>query len=80
LGWLYYLRGDYKNAQTLLEQAAKALPDMAVVRYHLGMTYKAAGDRERARDELKRAAELDEGTLKARIQAALQELGKGGAG
>jgi tetratricopeptide (TPR) repeat protein len=80
LGWLYYLRGDYKSAQGLLEQAAKALPDNAVVRYHLGMTYKATGERDRAREELKKAAELDSGPLKSRIQAALQELSKAGAG
>src|SRR5262249_8770923 len=32
VGWIYYQRGDYKSAVQLLEEAATALPDQAMVR------------------------------------------------
>ena len=36
LGWVYYQRGDYKNAVPLLEEAAAERPDSGVIQYHLG--------------------------------------------
>jgi Tfp pilus assembly protein PilF len=76
LGWLYYLRGDYRNAQVLLEQAVEALPNVAVVRFHLGMTYRAQGEQAKAREQLKLAANLDSdsGALGPRIRQALEQL------
>ena len=41
LGWIEYLRGDYKSATGLLEEAALALPQRAIAQYHLGMSYVA---------------------------------------
>src|SRR5262249_50733792 len=43
LGWIDYQKGDYQNAVPLLEQAAAALPNRALIHYHLGMSYIAAG-------------------------------------
>ena len=43
LGWIDYLRGDYKSATNLLEQAAAGLPNRAMVQYHLGMSYLGTG-------------------------------------
>ena len=43
LGWVSYQRQDYRTALPLLEDAAKALPNLPIVRYHLGMAY--CGDR-----------------------------------
>ena len=37
------LRGDFKAAVAPLEVAAAALPDVAVVHYHLCMSYVATG-------------------------------------
>ena len=48
LGWIDYLRGDYKSATGLLEEAAAAMPDRAMVQYHLGMSYVAAGQMAKA--------------------------------
>ena len=55
LGWVSYQRQDYRSALTLLEDAAKALPNLAMVRYHLGMTYLATGQDDKAADEFKKA-------------------------
>jgi len=51
IGWIDYRLGDFKSAVPLLEEAAAALPDLAVVRYHLGMSYMAAGQTGKAADE-----------------------------
>ena len=78
LGWLNYRRGDYRNAIPLLEDAAKALPNTALVHYHLGMSYIAAGQSERAVEELKKASTLDpnDADLSAKVQAALVTAAK----
>ena len=43
LGWAQYRQGDFKSAIELLEEAQQALPNLALVRYHLGMSYLADG-------------------------------------
>jgi tetratricopeptide (TPR) repeat protein len=72
LGWLYYLRGDYTGAIPLLEQAVAELPDLPVVRYHLGVTYVAAGQLDKASEQLAKAQNLAAGDrdLEAKIKAA----------
>jgi len=75
LGWTYYQRGDYKNAISLLEEAAVALPQMALVRYHLGMTLLADGQSAKASEQFKKAIELTPPSdLQAKIRTA-QEKG-----
>jgi tetratricopeptide (TPR) repeat protein len=75
LGWTYYQRGDYKNAISLLEEAAVALPQMALVRYHLGMTLLADGQSAKALEQFKKALELaPPSDLHAKIRTA-QEKG-----
>jgi tetratricopeptide (TPR) repeat protein len=78
LGWVHYKRGDYKSAAPLLEEAVSALPNAALARYHLGMTYVAMGDTAKAGEQLGKGLELApaQGDLKQKIQAALQQLGK----
>ena len=41
-----------------LEKAATALPDMAMVHYHLAMSYIAAGQTAKASEQLKTALSL----------------------
>jgi cellulose synthase operon protein C len=74
LGWVGYQRQDYRAALPLLEDAMKALPNMAMVRYHLGMTYLATGQDEKASEEFKKARTLapNDAELSAKIDAALK--------
>jgi Tfp pilus assembly protein PilF len=74
LGWLYFLRGDSRAATKLLEPAAKALPNRAVVQYHLGMVYSADGQGEKAREQFNRALSLNpDQQLEAKIKTALEK-------
>ena len=56
-----------------LKQAAAALPDLALVHYHLGMSYVATGQDTKAAEEFKTAltkapnSELEE-TIKAELR------------
>ena len=71
LGWLYYLRGDYKNATDLLEQAATALPNRAEVQYHLGMSYVSTGQMAKASEQFTKALALAPNSLlQQKISAA----------
>lgn len=74
VGWIYYRLGRYEEAVPLLEQAAAGVPNMAVVRYHLGMTYKALDRPAAAMQELERAVELAENQPLANIEEAKQAL------
>ena len=71
LGWIDYLRGDYKSATALLEQAAAALPSRAMVQYHLGMSYIASGQNTKASEQFKKALALaPDDELKQKITTA----------
>jgi tetratricopeptide (TPR) repeat protein len=72
IGWIHYQRGNYTAAISLLEQAMAALSDRAVIRYHLGMSYLAAGEFAKASEHLQKARELapENGDLGAKIKAA----------
>jgi tetratricopeptide (TPR) repeat protein len=71
LGWIDYLRGDYKSATGLLEEAATALPNRAVVQYHLGMSYVGAGQMAKAAEQFKKALALGpDSALQEKINAA----------
>jgi tetratricopeptide (TPR) repeat protein len=74
LGWIRYQRQDYRAALPLLEDAAKALPNLPMVRYHLGMAYLSTGQEEKAAAELKQARTLaaNDAELLAKIDAAIK--------
>ena len=55
IGWVSYKAGDYKAAIPALQGAVEALPDLAVIRYHLGMSYLASGQNGKAAEEFKTA-------------------------
>lgn len=59
LGWAQYLSSRPREAVATLERARAAMPDVAVVNYHLGRAYAAAGEIERGRGFVARALELD---------------------
>ena len=78
IGWISYKRGEYELALSNLEKAVESLPKLAVVRYHLGLTYAALNRIEDASKQLKTAFELNKGAspLNERIEIALSKLPK----
>ena len=77
LGWVHYQRGEHKAALPLLEEAATELPNIALVRYHLGVTYAAVGDNGKAAEQLKKALELaaSDNQLGEKVKVALKKMG-----
>ncbi len=64
LGWVQFQQKDYKTSIATLESVAAVRPKLAAVHYHLGMSYAANGDTEKAITELKTALSLDsEGSI-----------------
>jgi tetratricopeptide (TPR) repeat protein len=76
IGWISYLKGEYSSAVPPLEAAAAALPNRAVVHYHLGMAYIATNKLDKAAEQLNAALnQAPDPELKAKIQAALKKTG-----
>ena len=73
VGWVNLRKGDHRSAIPLLEEAAEALPAHSLIRYHLGVAYLKAGDPEKAREQLKKATDLEPETSSVRSKA-LQAL------
>ena len=73
-GWALYRRGDFAEAISVLEGVAAKQPNLAAVHYHLGKSYTAAGQPEKAAEQLKLALALEpDGTaLKESIRAAMK--------
>jgi cellulose synthase operon protein C len=73
-GWAQFKRGDAKNAVMTLEAAQEKLPNVAAVRYHLGMSYAATGQPDKATEQFQKALALEpDGTsLKENIRAAMK--------
>jgi Flp pilus assembly protein TadD len=64
LGWIYYQKGAYQSAVTILQQALKrqqknSFPDNANIHYHLGMAYAKSGDDVPARQQLERMLKMN---------------------
>jgi Flp pilus assembly protein TadD len=74
VGWAQYRRGDFKTAVATLEGAQAKMPNLGSIRYHLGMSYIATGQPEKASEQLKAALQLEpEGSpLKDKIRSALK--------
>jgi cellulose synthase operon protein C len=76
LGWVAYQKNDYVVAKKMLEEAVEKLPNLAVVRYHLGMTYMALKRNADAKEQFSKASELlaDGNPLKQKIATASSSL------
>jgi tetratricopeptide (TPR) repeat protein len=74
IGWAQYIRGDFKAAVSTLEKAEGKLPTNGSIRYHLGMSYIATGQDQKASEQLKAALQLepDNSPLKDKIKAILK--------
>lgn len=58
-GWMLFKKGDYNAAVSILEAAQTKLPKLAAVHYHLGMSYAAAGQSEKAAEQFQTASNLE---------------------
>lgn len=74
LGWVNHKLGKTDVAVALLEDAAKQMPEFAVFRYHLGMSYLAQNKKDAARKELEKALALGGGKGFAEIEQVKQAL------
>jgi tetratricopeptide (TPR) repeat protein len=54
-GWVRYRSADYSEALPALQRAAAQRPQSNIIRFHLGMTELALGERARAREDLEAA-------------------------
>jgi len=74
LGWAQFKRGDVKGAIATLEPAVAGASNLAAVHYHLGMSYAADGQPQKAAERFKTALSLEpDGTpLKDSIRAAMK--------
>jgi tetratricopeptide (TPR) repeat protein len=72
--WAQFKKRDYKTAVKTLESVETKMPDSAVVHYHLGMSYSAIGETDKAADQFKTALGLEpDGTpLKDSIRSAMK--------
>jgi tetratricopeptide (TPR) repeat protein len=58
LGWIQYKKGNYAIAVGLLNEVVEKLPQNSEYRYHLGMALSGAGQKDRAKEELRKALQL----------------------
>jgi Flp pilus assembly protein TadD len=58
LGWIQYKKGNYPVAVGLLTEVVGKVPQSAEYRYHLGMALNSAGQRDRAKEELRKALQM----------------------
>ncbi len=77
LGWIQYRMGNIDEATILLSDAAEKLPNLAILRYHLGMAHVASERNQSAIEELEKALELSKtqpfGQVEE-VEKALKEL------
>ena len=76
LGWIAYQRGNCPEALSYLEPAALGLPNDALTRFHLSMTFAALDRTTEARAALTQTVTLGEDTRLAQVDAARGSLAK----
>ena len=75
LGWIYFQRGEYGPALTLLKAAADHAPSAPAIQYHLGLAYEKLGQNALAIASLERSLGRAIGfSRQAEAQAALDRL------
>ena len=73
IGWVYYKLGDNQDAIQYLTRAVESSPKISIFNYHLGMSYKMTGDKEKARLYLEKSLTGND-DLKALANAALKDI------
>ncbi len=59
LGWIYYLKGSYRNAMSEFTDSLKIRPDNAIVCFHKGLALYQIKEFEQARVYFKKALKMD---------------------
>ena len=73
VGWVYYQMGHFKEARKYLEEAAKQLPEDALISEHLGDAYRSLKLVNKARKAYEKALALDSPQADE-VQKKLEEL------
>jgi tetratricopeptide (TPR) repeat protein len=63
LGWAYYKKGAFKWAEMYLKEAESIKPDNPLINFHLGMLFRAKGDKESAMESFKKVINLGLGEV-----------------
>jgi tetratricopeptide (TPR) repeat protein len=75
MGWVYFRKGDYREALKLLNKALLKMPDDPEIGKHLGQVYIKLGDKKKADECLKKAlAQNPRSALKTEIEKLSQEI------
>jgi len=75
IGWVYYKLGDYQSAIMHLSKVVETMPDVNIFNYHLGMSYKMAGEKNKAKTYLEKSlANNKQFKQKDKAEAALRQL------
>ncbi len=77
LAWVHFRRGDTAVALDLLQQAARDLPNLPIVHYHLAQVLLKEGRSDEAKQEFEKALELDAAgkmPFRAAAESALAKL------
>lgn len=78
LGWLYYQRGQFKEAVRELERAVQLVPNDSVILEHYALALQKVGDRKKAREIAEKAMthspDSDDKEVAARLEKLLNEL------
>ena len=72
LGWVYYKKGNYKQALIELEKAVQLSPQDPVICEHLGDAYLKNNEPGKATEQYKRSLQLD--PSKEDVKKKLEEL------
>ena len=59
VGWVYVKKHDSHRALSYLQNAVRGAPDNSTYHFHLGTAYRSEAQFARARDEFRRALQLD---------------------
>ncbi len=76
LGWIQYKKGNYLIAVGLLNEVVQKIPQSSEYRYHLGMALSAAGQKDKAKEELRKALQLTPPLNRDDTQQAQDALAK----
>jgi Tfp pilus assembly protein PilF len=75
IGWVHYMRGENKEALTLLKRAYEKGMKIPDISYHLGMAYLKAGSYKEAKERLEGALNIGRSFgEKEQAKQALEEI------